>query len=138
MFLSNKDSISLGASFDKCSLYSTAALFLAAKMREIDIKTPFASEIPKLEGNHWKPEDLRKAEVVISNYFGWNLCFTTAYDVLKELLYFGTICMTDYAKQNQTTVSSYNKFSISKRSTADTSPYDSPDARANRSMFSDF
>ena len=129
-FLSSKEATSLGASFDKCSLYSAAALFLAAKMREIDIKTPFVSEIPRLEGSYWDSSHLKKAEIVITNHFDWNLNFITCYDILKELIFLGTFCMSDYITYDEQSLQS--KYSNSHRSTACTTPFDSPARQAQR------
>jgi hypothetical protein len=79
----------------KCDIYNATALLLAAKMREVDLKTPYASEIRKLKDNSFTKKDLKDAEIVLANFFDWNFLFFTVYDYVQHCLNVGVLFGSD-------------------------------------------
>jgi hypothetical protein len=79
----------------KCDIYNATALLLAAKMREVSIKTPYASEIRKLKDNTFTKKDLKDAEIVVANYFEWNFFYFTVYDYVEHCVSVGVLFGSD-------------------------------------------
>jgi hypothetical protein len=67
-------------SYNKCSLYSAGCLFLSAKLREVDLKTPYCCEMKKFGGNHWDKKEIKEAEIMVAQYFDWQLDQMTFFD----------------------------------------------------------
>lgn len=76
-------------------LYSAVCVLLAAKIREVDTKTPFASEIKKFRDTKWNMRDLKRVEIQISEFFEWQLHYFTFFDYLEHFIFFGILFNTD-------------------------------------------
>ena len=85
---------------DKFDLYSAAALLIGTKMREVDLKTSYASEIKKFKENYWTCKELKQAEIEVAKYFDWNLHYLTYYDYLEHYLNIGILFNSDSIKKS--------------------------------------
>lgn len=85
---------------EKFDLYSAASFLISTKMREVDIKTAYASEVKKYKDNYWTVRDLKKAEIEIAEYFDWNFQYLTYYDYLEHYLNIGILFSSDSIKKS--------------------------------------
>jgi len=79
----------------KADLYSAATLLVAAKMREVDTKTPFLSEIKRFEPAYWNFNELKQVEIELGEFFEWNLCFYTFFDYIEHFTNIGLLYSSD-------------------------------------------
>lgn len=85
---------------NKFDLYSAAVLLICAKMREVDTKTPFASEIKRFSDTQWNMQKLKEAEIVVSLFFDWNFMFFTYFDYLEHFCSMGILFSSDSVMSN--------------------------------------
>ena len=78
-----------------CDVYNATSLLIAAKMREVDLKTPYASEIRKLKDNSFTKNDLKSAEIVLAGYYDWNFLYFTVYDYVQHCFKLGILFSND-------------------------------------------
>jgi hypothetical protein len=90
-----KNSSKYFAQKKQCDIYNATTLLLAAKMREVDVKTPYASEIRKLKDNNFTKKDLKDAEIVVANFFEWNFLYFTVWDYVEHCVSVGVLFGSD-------------------------------------------
>lgn len=91
-FLANTN---LYTSLSKSDIFSAACLMLGGKMREVNTKTPYASEVKRFEDIDFEVGDLKKAEIIVSKAFDWEFHFFTFYDYLLHFLFLGALFSSD-------------------------------------------
>jgi hypothetical protein len=120
-------------------LYSAATLLVAAKMREVDTKTPFVSEVKRfdskiffltIKATIWSFKDLKEKEIVISDFFDWNLCFYTYFDYLEHFTNIGILYSTDLVEPSNT--KSKNVFGSSRSILGSINCFTTPEDRLAR------
>jgi len=80
-----------------------SCILLASKMRERDIYCPLIPHIIKYSSRLFdNPDDpliteesIKNEELMIAEFFGWNISFITAYDHLEEMLSLGFVMASD-------------------------------------------
>lgn len=76
-------------------LYSLTCIFIAAKAIELDERIPFISKLLNAASNLFKPEEIRRAEHVLLEFFSWDLQTPTLIDMLEYYLSQGVVFSSD-------------------------------------------
>lgn len=76
-------------------LYSITCIFIAAKAIELDEKIPFVSKLLSAASNIYKPEEIRRAEHKLLEFFEWDLQIPTLIDMLEYYVSQGVVFSTD-------------------------------------------
>ena len=100
---------------------------IAAKTRETDQKTPYATEIKKLKENIWTKAELKQAEIRIANYFEWNMHFFTFFDYIQNYLSTGILFSSDILlnSKSESIKSTASKSGFSSQQNSEYSPFPS-------------
>lgn len=76
-------------------LYSLTCIFIAAKAIELDERIPFISKLLSAASNLFKPDEIRRAEHVLLEFFSWDLQTPTLIDMLEYYLSQGVVFSSD-------------------------------------------